>query len=839
MQHVSNQHYRCPEPGSLTRYAAVFTGWRRLCLLTALLCGVATLAAADTHGSGVGPAPVLGDLNGDGRDDVLLRHTDGRWFYYPMDGRRHITSQRGLADLTRKLDWQVAGIGDFNEDGKDDVLLRHEDGRWFYYPMNGRRHITSQRGLADLTRKLDWQVAGIGDLNGDGKDDVLLRHEDGRWFYYPMDGRRHITSQRGLADLTRKLDWRVAGIGDFNGDGKDDVLLRHTDGRWFYYPMDGRRHITSQRGLADLTRKLDWQVAGIGDFNDDGKDDVLLRHEDGRWFYYPMDGRRHITSQRGLADLTRKLDWRVAGIGDFNEDGKDDVLLRHEDGRWFYYPMDGRRHITDQRGLADLTRNPDWSIAAADPLSTPPPPPEDGSVSSEVVLLPGGVSLEMVSIPGGAFQMGDLSDGIASEKPVHTVTIKPFKLGKYEVTFAQWDACVADGGCGGYRPDDEGWGRGNRPVINVSLDDAQLFIDWLNARTGGNYRLPTEAEWEYAARAGTTTRFSWGDDLGRNRANCRNCGSQWDNEQTAPAGSFPANAWGLHDMHGNVWEGVQDCWYSDYTWAPNDGSAWIEGDCSEHAKRGGAWDNDGRAYLRSANRGWGYRWQRRNDRGFRLVQDHVWVIEEAEFEAFKERLNCEYAGVYLGEVSGDHDGVLTLVVLTTGQVFGFAGGLGHLERGQQVDLIYGETVAQARPPQFSKTIANTGTKMTGRFSSLNEIDGEWQNDNRGTRGHFSASRIGSRIDSDVQVLFRLVGGFKYSDGTLGFSAIVDGNGRIIGRGYDGHRRNHFNITAPAGTVVITDAGDVELNWDAIVYSPTPTDAHVIPLFVGTCRNLYE
>ena len=838
MQYVSDQHYRCPGMGSLTRYAAVFTGWRRLCLLTALLCGVATPAAADTHESGVTPASVLGDLNGDGRDDVLLRHENGRWFYYPMDGRSHITDQRGYADLTRNLAWQFAGIGDLNGDERDDVLVRHTDGRWWYYPMDGRRHITAERGLANLTRNLDWHVAGIGDLNGDGKDDVLLRNKNGRWYYYPMNGRRFLADERGYADLTRDLDWQVAGMGDLNGDGKDDVLLRHEDGRWDYYPMNGRNPIADQRGLAGLTRNLAWSVAGIGDLNGDGRDDVLLRHTDSRWYYYPMNGRRFLTDARGYAGLTRNLAWQVAGIGDLNGDGRDDVLLRHTDSRWYYYPMDGRRYLADERGYANLTRNPDWSIAAADTLApAPPSPPPGGDGGSEGN--DGSVSPEMVSIPGGAFQMGDLSGGIVSEKPVHTVTIKPFNLGKYEVTFAQWDACVADGGCGGYRPDDEGWGRGNRPVINVSLDDAQLFIDWLNGKTGGNYRLPTEAEWEYAARAGTTTRFSWGDDLGRNRANCRNCGSQWDNEQTAPAGSFPANAWGLHDMHGNVWEGVQDCWYSDYTWAPNDGSAWIEGDCSEHAKRGGAWDNDGRAYLRSANRGWGYRWQRRNDRGFRLVQDHVWVIEEAEFEAFKERLNCEYAGVYLGEVSGDHDGVLTLVVLTTGQVLGFAGGLGHLERGQQVDLIYGETVAQARPPQFSKTIANTGTKMTGRFSSLNEIDGEWQNDSRGTRGQFSASRIGSRIDSDVQVLFRLVGGFNYSDGTLGFSAIVDEEGRIIGRGYDGHRRNHFNITAPAGTVVITDAGGVELNWDAIVGSPTPTDAHVIPFFVETCRNLYE
>ena len=155
--------------------------------------------------------------------------------------------------------------------------------------------------------------------------------------------------------------------------------------------------------------------------------------------------------------------------------------------------------------------------------------------------------------------MGDLSgEGYKHERPVHSVTVKPFKLGKYEVTFAQWDACVDDGGCDGYRPEDKGWGRDNRPVINVSWDDTRRFTNWLNDKTGGNYRLPTESEWEYAARAGSTTKYSWGDDLGVNRANCKNkfCRDEW--KYTAPVGSFPANAWGLHDMHGNVYEWVKE-----------------------------------------------------------------------------------------------------------------------------------------------------------------------------------------------------------------------------------------------------------------------------------------
>ena len=198
---------------------------------------------------------------------------------------------------------------------------------------------------------------------------------------------------------------------------------------------------------------------------------------------------------------------------------------------------------------------------------------------------------EMVDIPDGIFRMGDLSgEGDDDEKPVHSVTVFGFKLGKYEVTFAQWDACVADGGCRRYTPDDKGWGRGNRPVINVSWEDVQGFIDWLNNKTGRNFRLPTEAEWEYAARTGGTTEYSWGNDISSNRANCEGCGGRWDGaEKTAPVGSYSANVWGLHDMHGNVFEWVEDCQNDSYIGAPTDGRAWESGNCSRRMTRGGSW----------------------------------------------------------------------------------------------------------------------------------------------------------------------------------------------------------------------------------------------------------
>ena len=212
----------------------------------------------------------------------------------------------------------------------------------------------------------------------------------------------------------------------------------------------------------------------------------------------------------------------------------------------------------------------------------------------ELVVVPPG-SFEMGSPPGEAGWSGD-------EGPVHRVAIaKPFAVGVYEVTFAEWDACVDGGGCNGHRPSDKGWGRGSRPVMDVSWRDAKRYVEWLSSKTGAKYRLPSESEWEYAARAGTKTRYWWGDEVGRNRANCYGCGSRWDGERTAPAGSFSPNGFGLHDVHGNVGEWVGDCLNVGYEGAPTDGCAWESGDCSRRMLRGGSWF--GRPWrLRSADR---------------------------------------------------------------------------------------------------------------------------------------------------------------------------------------------------------------------------------------------
>jgi formylglycine-generating enzyme required for sulfatase activity len=205
---------------------------------------------------------------------------------------------------------------------------------------------------------------------------------------------------------------------------------------------------------------------------------------------------------------------------------------------------------------------------------------------------------EVIVIPAGSFDMGAAATPF--DRPVHRVTIaEPFAMSRNEITFDDWDKCVAAGACR-FKPDDRGWGRGDRPVINVSWSDAKEYVAWLAQKTGKAYRLPSEAEWEYAARAGTKTPFSWGTQVGTRMANCRDC-QTGEPVQTLNVGSFPPNAFGLNDMAGNAAEWLEDCWNESYKGAPSDGSAWTSGSCSMRVLRGGSFDTQS-AYLKSAAR---------------------------------------------------------------------------------------------------------------------------------------------------------------------------------------------------------------------------------------------
>jgi formylglycine-generating enzyme required for sulfatase activity len=233
----------------------------------------------------------------------------------------------------------------------------------------------------------------------------------------------------------------------------------------------------------------------------------------------------------------------------------------------------------------------------------------------------------LVVIPAGTFTQGSPESepqSIDIERPQRTVNVRAFAMGQTAVTFDEWDACVADGGCT-HNPGDEGWGRGNRPVINVSWDDAQQYVTWLSTRTGHDYRLPSESEWEYATRADTTGRFNTGNCITTGQANfngnvpAQGCPTGIFRDQTVPVASFAANAFGLYDTHGNGAEWVQDCWNDSYEGAPTNGSAWMSGDCSRAMLRSGSWFSGGDGQ-RSAVRFFNSRGARSRHMGFRAAR---------------------------------------------------------------------------------------------------------------------------------------------------------------------------------------------------------------------------
>lgn len=247
------------------------------------------------------------------------------------------------------------------------------------------------------------------------------------------------------------------------------------------------------------------------------------------------------------------------------------------------------------RTREQLYRNPAQDGAAPAVASAQPPraaaPPKTARDCDDCP--------ELALIPAGSFEMGS-NEMFEFEKPVRSVTIgSAFYIGTREVTFEEWDACVAQGGCS-HRPGDRNLGRGKRPVTDIHWNDAGAYLVWLSLKTGRKYRLPTEAEWEYAARAGTKTSYPWGNAVDKERANCNGCNAQ-PRRQASEVGQFPANGFGLYDMAGNAAEWVADCWSENYRASPRDGSAYSPPGCRERVLRGGSFNNDPR-YLRSAAR---------------------------------------------------------------------------------------------------------------------------------------------------------------------------------------------------------------------------------------------
>jgi len=238
----------------------------------------------------------------------------------------------------------------------------------------------------------------------------------------------------------------------------------------------------------------------------------------------------------------------------------------------------------EQNTATQVAPPPAAAPSSAAPTPTPAPPAPPPAVKEP----------ETIMLSGGGFEMGSNGDG--SERPPHQVSVKPFAIGKYPVTVGEWNECAAAKACPFAAP-----GKDRLPVTNVSWSDAQQYVKWLSTVTQKSYRLPTEAEWEYAARGRTQTKYWWGDRLQSGMASCKDCSDAASSDQPAEVGSFKPNPFGLFDMGGTVDQWVEDCWHRNYQGAPADGSAWTGGDCLSHVLRSGSWKNDS-SYVRPANR---------------------------------------------------------------------------------------------------------------------------------------------------------------------------------------------------------------------------------------------
>jgi formylglycine-generating enzyme required for sulfatase activity/class 3 adenylate cyclase len=278
------------------------------------------------------------------------------------------------------------------------------------------------------------------------------------------------------------------------------------------------------------------------------------------------------------------------------------ALLVIAGGTLWYMLLQQRGQVGDQAS-APASPPAESAKAPASPAPAPPPPetkqattPPQSTPSATPTQPPPKLASsvrepETIPLRGGSFAMGSNED--LSERPVHQVTIKPFAIGKFPVSVQEWNACATAKACGFVST-----GKDEAPITNVSWSDARQYVAWLAETTGKPYRLPTEAEWEYAARAGTQTKYWWGDQFQADAANCKNCAA---NEQPVKVGSLKPNPFGLYDMGGSVDQWVEDCWHKTYQGAPADGSAWVEGQCPSHVLRSGSWKNDGR-YVRPSNR---------------------------------------------------------------------------------------------------------------------------------------------------------------------------------------------------------------------------------------------
>ena len=308
----------------------------------------------------------LGDFNGDGYDDILLRHRDGRWWMHISgDGDIERSASGEVVGLPHDTTYHLAGIGDFNADGRSDVLIRQPSGHFELYAMNGKLVLAESSGVTNVGSDLEYIVAGIGDFSGDGFDDVLLRHETaGDWRIFAMKGTEFIESVSGSMFIEDDVNYAVRGIGDFNGDEYDDVLLQHsTFGDWYLVLLQGRRFIRGTGPVWSLPEETSFQSYQVADFDHDGQADILLQDAKGAWHFYFLrfDSEARIMADQVSVRLPIEGNETLVAVGDMNANGYEDLVFRHaETGIWRFVYLEGSQ-ITGNATLSFET-DTDWAI---------------------------------------------------------------------------------------------------------------------------------------------------------------------------------------------------------------------------------------------------------------------------------------------------------------------------------------------------------------------------------------------------------------------------------------------------------------------------------------------
>ena len=572
--------------------------------------------------------------------------------------RNPVNDATDMARALRALDFEVVEGLDLSEAGFDEKRRefakksRGAEVTLLFYAghglqMNGQNYLVPVDAKLEEEIDLDLEAIKLDDLMGQMRGDTNLVFLDAcrdnplaRGLARSMGASRSAAVGRGLAQLG--TEGTVPGMLIAYATQPGNVAK---DGEGRNSPFTGAllKHIgTPGQSVNDLLTAVTDAV--MGGTNDDQRPWVHFSLRK-RFYFKPLDA----TDPSVPATIAAETPAAASGKPASDSSAAEQAAARAYEAAERVHSVSAYKLVTEHfpesiyaaLALEQIAKLTDLGSPAPETESSEPPPAPQEVITKDspawdehLSRNPGKIFWEcdecpeLVVVPAGSFTMGSPRSEEGrwnTEGPQHRVTIpEPFAVGKYEVTFAEWDTCVAAGGCQGYRPDDRGWGRGRRPVIDVSWEDAKTYVGWLSRETGERYRLLSEAEWEYAARAGTTGPFHFGATISTDQANYDGNYTYGSGrkgvyrEKSMPVGSFSANAFGLHDVHGNVREWVEDCRHDSYAGAPTDGSAWVRGgDCGKRVLRGGSWFYDPRL-LRSAFRFSLTAGYRNNDGGFRV-----------------------------------------------------------------------------------------------------------------------------------------------------------------------------------------------------------------------------